>query len=86
MLAVLKNSPMSQGERGGFTGISLTLLYESALMPANHRGTPVGGRRALRSSSPPPGIDRGGGFCLGASGEFAGAISVAMVGSGAEKD
>jgi hypothetical protein len=34
--------------KGDFAVPSLTLLYESALMPAIKEGTPVGGRRAVR--------------------------------------
>jgi len=57
--------------KGNFAVPSLTLLYESALMPAIIRGgRPSGAGELCVHLHRRPGIDRGGGFCLEASGWF----------------
>ena len=65
----MRRGGVARGDfESNFAGLFLTLFYESALMPAIKEGTPVGAGVLCVSSSPPPGIDRGGGFCLQASG------------------
>jgi hypothetical protein len=59
----------------------LTLFYESALMSAMKEGDARWGPACFAFHfHRRPGIDRGGGFCLQASGWSGGAIAVAVVG------
>jgi hypothetical protein len=69
-----------------FAVLFLTLFYESALMPAIKEGTPVGAGVLCVHLHRRPGIDRGGGFYLQASGWSGGAIAVVRVERVGKKD